>query len=79
MKEEVKIGDGYVSLENITRTTPLSTCRSYVYRERNAEDIEGETAFNWHYDRTLFGGLIKDIYLINNEVVDDDKYSSFTY
>ncbi len=79
MKEEVNIGDDYVSLEKITRETPLATCRSYVYRERNAEDIEGETAFNWHYDRTLFGGLIKDIYMIDGKVVDDPKYSSFTY
>mmetsp|Transcript_9445 Transcript_9445/g.7216 ORF Transcript_9445/g.7216 Transcript_9445/m.7216 type:complete len:80 (+) Transcript_9445:427-666(+) len=79
MQEEVKIGPGYVSLEKVTRESPLATCRSYVYRERNEKDIDGETSFNWHYDRTLFGGLIKDIYLVNGKEMDDPKFSSFVY
>ena len=63
----------------MTKETKLGTSRTNVFRERTAEDIEGNLAFNWHYDRTLFGGLVKDIYLMEGKEVDDPKFNSFTY
>ena len=60
-----------LSIEKMTRETKLGTSRTNVFRERMAGNVEGDLAFNWHYDRTLFGGLVKDLYLMDGKMVDD--------
>jgi len=66
-------------LEKVTKESPLGISRSFVYNEKKAEDIEGALTLKWHYDRTLYGGCIKDFYMIGNRVVDNPDYNSFTY
>ena len=54
--------------------------RTFYYRERTLDDFSGETTFNWHYDRQIFGASLKDTLLFEDKhELDQADYLSFMY
>ncbi len=59
----------YQPLEQMIRTSQMSTARSFYYRERKVIDDAKKPSFNFHYDRMNLSACIKDFYYLNgNEI-----------
>jgi hypothetical protein len=69
----------YQSLEQMIKTSQMSTARSFYYRERRVSDDANKPSFNFHYDRMNLSACLKDFYYIKGNEVEQPYGAGLNY